>query len=259
LRKMNDVLARTACDFEHDTRRRQDTTKDAENGIAIAQGCWRMLTVIGHLAHPFPECRLQVTRSRKNRRHRETRTRQACEVRDEIRDKLALVFEDMGEQQVENTARPVRVVRVAAPVTEQPNASTKPALALPEPFTNLSGDPEQDYFADSVVEDIVSALSRVGGLIVIARNSSFTYKGRTVDIKQVGRELGGRYALEGSVRKASNRVPITGQLVDAATGLHVWADHFDGALGDIFDLQDRVPASVAGIIEPKLQNVEMER
>jgi TolB-like protein len=123
----------------------------------------------------------------------------------------------------------------------------------------LSGDPEQDYFADGVVEDIISALSRVGWLFVIARNSSFSYKGRTVDIKQVGRELGGRYVLEGSVRKASNRVRITGRLVDAATGLHVWADHFDGTLDDIFDLQDRVPASVAGIIEPKLQNVEMER
>ena len=124
---MNDVLARTACDFEHDTRRRQDSTKDTENGIAIAQGCRRMLTVIGHLAHPFPERRLQATRSRKNRRYRETRTHQACEVRDEIRNKLDLVFEDMGEQQVENTARPIRI---AASVTGQPNASTKPALAL---------------------------------------------------------------------------------------------------------------------------------
>ena len=151
-----------------------------------------------------------------------------------------------------------------APVTGQPNASTKPALALPDkpsiavlPFTNLSGDPEQDYFADGVVEDIISALSSVGWLFVIARNSIHLQR-QDRRHQASRRELGGRYVLEGSVRKASNRVRITGQLVDAATGLHVWADHFDGALDDIFDLQDRVPASVAGIIEPKLQNVEME-
>jgi adenylate cyclase len=187
-------------------------------------------------------------------------------VRDEVRDKLDLAFEDMGEQQVKNIARPVRVFRIAAPAVVQSTASAKPALALPDkpsiavlPFTNLSGDPEQDYFADGIVEDIITALSRVHWLFVIARNSSFTYKGRAVDMKQVGRELGVRYVLEGSVRKASNRVRITGQLVDAVTGAHVWADHFDGALDDIFDLQDRVTASVAGIIEPKLRQAEMER
>jgi TolB-like protein/class 3 adenylate cyclase len=187
-------------------------------------------------------------------------------VRDQVRDKLDLALEDMGEQQVKNIARPVRVFRIVAPSIGQPTPSPKPALALPDkpsiavlPFTNLSGDPEQDYFADGIVEDIISALSRVRWLFVIARNSSFTYKGKAVDVKQVGRELGVRYVLEGSVRKASNRVRIAGQLVDATTGAHVWADRFDGALDDIFDLQDRVTASVAGIIEPKLRHAEMER
>ncbi len=187
-------------------------------------------------------------------------------VRDEVRDKLDLAFEDLGEQQVKNIARPVRVFRVAVPVIAQPTATPKPALALPDkpsiavlPFTNLSGDPEQDYFADGIVEDIITALSRVHWLFVIARNSSFTYKGKAVDVKQVGRELGVRYVLEGSVRKAGNRVRIAGQLVDAVTGTHVWADRFDGALDDIFDLQDRVTASVVGIIEPKLRHAEIER
>jgi TolB-like protein/Tfp pilus assembly protein PilF len=160
----------------------------------------------------------------------------------------------------------VRVFRFTAPSIAQKTTSPKPALALPDkpsiavlPFTNLSGDPEQDYFADGIVEDIITALSRVHWLFVIARNSSFTYKGRAVDVKQVGRELGVRYVLEGSVRKVGNRVRIAGQLIDAASGVHIWADHFDGALDDIFELQDRVTASVVGIIEPKLRHVEMER
>ena len=123
----------------------------------------------------------------------------------------------------------------------------------------MSGDPEQEYFADGMVEDIITALSRFRSLFVIARNSSFTYKGRAVDVKQVGRELGVRYVLEGSVRKAANHVRITAQLVDAATGSHLWADHFDGALEDIFDLQDRVTASVVGAIAPKLEQAEIER
>ena len=123
----------------------------------------------------------------------------------------------------------------------------------------MSGDPEQEYFADGIVEDIITALSRMPWLFVIARNSSFTYKGRAVDVKQVGRELGVRYVLEGSVRKAGNRVRITGQLIDAATGAHIWADRFDGALDDIFDLQDQVTSSVVGAIEPKLRQAEIER
>jgi TolB-like protein len=141
-----------------------------------------------------------------------------------------------------------------------------PALALPDkpsiaalPFQNLSGDPEQEYFADGVVDDIISALSRIGWLFVIARNSSFTYKGRAVDIKQVGRELGVRYVLEGSVRKAANRVRITGQLIDATTGGHLWADRFEGTLGDIFELQDQVTENVVGAIAPRLERAEIER
>jgi TolB-like protein len=127
------------------------------------------------------------------------------------------------------------------------------------PFQNWSGDPEQEYFADGVVEDIITALSRIRWLFVIARNSSFTYKGRAVDVKQVGRELGVRYLLEGSVRKAANRVRITGQLIDAATGAHLWADRFEGSLDDIFELQDRVAERVVGAITPTLERAEMER
>jgi TolB-like protein len=162
---------------------------------------------------------------------------------------------------------------VGPPVTTEENASNpatrkrpEATLALPDrpsiavlPFTNLSGDLEQEYFADGIVEDIITALSRMRWLFVIARNSSFTYKGRAVDVKQVGRELGVRYVLEGSVRKAANRVRITGQLIDAATGAHLWADRFDGALEDIFDLQDEVASSVVRAMAPKLEQAEIER
>jgi TolB-like protein len=127
------------------------------------------------------------------------------------------------------------------------------------PFANMSGDPEQEYFADGMVEEIITALSRIRWLFVIARNSSFTYKGQAVDVKQVGRDLGVRYVLEGSVRKAGGRVRITGQLIDAATGTHLWADRFDGSLEDVFDLQDQVASSVAGVIEPALQAAETAR
>jgi TolB-like protein len=127
------------------------------------------------------------------------------------------------------------------------------------PFQNLSGDPEQEYFADGVVEDIITGLSRIKWLFVIARNSSFIYKGRTVDVRQVGRELGVRYVLEGGVRKAGGRVRITAQLVEAATGVHLWADRFDGALEDIFDLQDQITDKVVAIVEPSLQRSEIER
>lgn len=151
---------------------------------------------------------------------------------------------------------------IADPATEL----TSPALPLPDrpsiavlPFQNFSGDPEQDYFADGVVEDIISALSRKRWLFVIARNSSFTYRGRTVDVKRVGRELGVRYVLEGSVRKSAKLVRLTGQLIDAATGVHLWADRFDGDLEDIFDLQDRMTASVVGAIAPTLEQAEIER
>jgi TolB-like protein/Tfp pilus assembly protein PilF len=151
-------------------------------------------------------------------------------------------------------------------VTDTPAQQPKPALPFPDkpsiailPFTNLSSDPEQEYFADGMVDDIITALSRFKALFVIARNSSFTYKGRAVDVKQVGRELGVRYVLEGSVRKAANRVRITGQLVDTATGGHLWAERFDGGLDDIFDLQDRVTESVVGAIAPAVEKAEIER
>ena len=157
---------------------------------------------------------------------------------------------------------------IVAAAAESPRASgSHPAtLPLPDkpsiavlPFQNMSGDPEQEYFADGMVEEIITALSRIKWLFVIARNSSFAYKGHTVDVKQVGRELGVRYVLEGSVRKAAGRVRITGQLIDATNGAHLWADHFDGSIEDVFDLQDKVAASVAGVIEPALQAAETAR
>jgi TolB-like protein len=187
-------------------------------------------------------------------------------VHDQVRDKLDLVFEDVGERQLKNIARPVHVFRIAVPAIGLPTQSARPALALPDkpsiavlPFTNMSGDPEQDYFADGMVDDIITALSHFKALFVIARNSSFTYKGRAVDVKQVGRELGVRYVLEGCVRKAANRVRITGQLVDTATGAHLWAERFDGGLGDIFALQDQVTESVVGAIAPAVEKAEIER
>jgi adenylate cyclase len=186
-------------------------------------------------------------------------------VYEEVRDKLPYAFEDRGEQQVKNIARPVRAYALAGPRLKTGPAAVKP-LPLPDkpsiavlPFTNMSGDPEQEYFADGVVEDIITALSRVRWFFVIARNSSFTYKGKAVDIRQVGRELGVRYVLEGSIRKAGQRVRITGQLIEAATGHHVWADKFDGDLSDLFELQDQVTEAVAGALEPSIQKAEIAR
>jgi TolB-like protein/class 3 adenylate cyclase len=185
-------------------------------------------------------------------------------VRDHIGDRLDVMFDDLGDQNLKNIARPVRVYRVR-PDREQ-GISASPVLPLPDkpsiavlPFENMSGDPEQEYFVDGMVEDIITALSRIRWLFVIARNSSFSYKGQSPDVKQVGRELGVRYVLEGSVRKAGNRVRITGQLIDAETGAHLWADRFDGSLEDVFDLQGKVALSVAGVIEPALQAAEMRR
>src|SRR5713101_5924060 len=186
-------------------------------------------------------------------------------VHDQVRDRLPFVFEDLGEQQVKNITRPVRVYRVrdAGAAIKSPAA---PALPLPDrpsiavlPFANMSGDPEQEYFADGMVEEITTAIARLSWLFVIARNSAFAYKDKAVDVKQVARELGVRYVLEGSVRKSGNRVRITGQLIDTATSAHIWADRFDGALGDIFELQDQVASSVVGAIEPKLRQSEIER
>ena len=184
-------------------------------------------------------------------------------VHDDARDRLEALFEDGGAQSLKNIARPVQVWRWSP---GPPAPIVSPALALPDkpsiavlPFQNMSGDPEQDYFADGMVEDIITALSRFTSLFVIARNSSFTYKGRAVDIKQVGRELGVRYVLEGSVRKAASRVRITGQLIDSETGAHLWADRFDGSLENVFELQDQVTASVAGAVGARVDEVEIER
>ncbi len=183
-------------------------------------------------------------------------------VHDQVRDKVEFGFEDLGEQPVKNIARPVHVYRIPVVETARPKTPLplpeKPSLAV-LPFQNMTGDIEQDYFVDGIVEEITTAISRLPWLFVIARNSSFTYKGRAVDVKQVARELGVRYVLEGSVRKAQNRVRITGQLIDTANGAHIWADRFDGTLDDIFELQDQVAGSVVGAIEPKLRRFETDR
>jgi len=189
----------------------------------------------------------------------------SARVQEDSAGRLDLAFEDIGEQALKNISRPVRVFRVvAAAASASMRASSsaplpdKPSIAV-LPFANMSGDPEQEYFVDGMVEEIITALSRIRWLFVIARNSSFTYKGQAVDVKQVGRELGVRYVLEGSVRKGGNQLRITGQLIDAATGTYLWADRFDGSLEDIFELQDKVAASVAGVIEPALQAAETAR
>jgi adenylate cyclase len=190
-------------------------------------------------------------------------------VRDRIGERLPYSFEDIGEQSVKSIAHPVHVYRIRlkseakARQTGMLDTEPKPSLCLPDkasiavlPFQNMSGDPEQDYFADGMVEEIITALSRIRWLFVIARNSSFTYKGRAVDVKQVGRELGVCYVLEGSVRKTRDRVRISAQLIDALSGAHLWADRFEGSLEDVFQLQDNVALSVAGVIEPALQAAE---
>jgi adenylate cyclase len=207
-------------------------------------------------------------------------------VRDHVHDRLNLTFEELGLLTLKNISRPVRafVMRareIGQPMdldTMPPETVLRPSAiaadlgsprldpALPDkpsivvlPFHNMSGDPEQEYFADGMVDDITTGLSRIRSLFVIARNSAFTYKGRAVDIRQVGRELGVRYVLEGSVRRAAGKVRIGGQLIDAATGAHLWADRFDGTLEDVFALQDQVTASVVAAIEPNLRTAEIER
>ncbi len=189
----------------------------------------------------------------------------SANVADSVRGRVPFALEDRGERTLKNIDRPMRVFRLAAPQAA-PVRAAEPALTLPDkpslvvlPFQNMSGDAEQDYFVDGLVEDITTALSCIRSFFVIARNSAFTYKGRAVDVRQVGRELGVRYVLEGSVRKAGGRIRITGQLVDATNGAHLWADRFDGALDDVFDLQDRVVESVAGAVEPQLIRAEIAR
>ena len=202
------------------------------------------------------------------------------DVHNAVAGRLKATFDDLGSLALKNIERSIQAFGVRwdpadwkePTVSEaQPSGSASSQmvdvpLALPDkpsiavlPFQNMSGDPEQEYFADGVVEDIITALSRFKSLFVIARNSSFTYKGKTVDIKQVGQELGVRYVLEGSVRKAASKVRITGQLIDAQTGAHLWADRFDGPLEQIFEVQDQVAASVVGAIVPTLDRAEIER
>jgi adenylate cyclase len=187
-------------------------------------------------------------------------------ARDQVRDKLDVTIEDMGEHSLKNIARLVHVYRLGASLLGSEATEKRPALALPDkpsiavlPFQNMSGYPEQEYFADGVVEEITAALSRVKSFFVIARNTSFTYKGKPVDVRQVGRELGVRYVLEGSVREAVGRVRIAAQLVDAATGNHIWSDRYNGSIGDIFDLQDRITESVVGTIQPSILLAEINR
>ncbi|HZY53694.1 MAG TPA: adenylate/guanylate cyclase domain-containing protein [Reyranella sp.] len=184
-------------------------------------------------------------------------------VYEQVRDKFDLAFEDRGEVALRNLTRPVRLFSVGG--AKRTAAATASALALPDkpsiavlPFQNMSGDPDQEYFADGVVEEITTVLGRLKSLFVIARNSSFTYKGKAVDVKQVGRELGVRYVLEGSVRRSGNRVRITVQLLDAGSGSHLWTDRFDGTLDDIFELHDQIATNVAGAVEPTLREAEID-
>lgn len=186
-------------------------------------------------------------------------------VRDEVLGKVDGAFRDLGEHALKNISRPVRVYRLDADGADG-TAPAETRLAVPEkpsvavlPFQNMSGDPEQEYFADGIVEDIITELSRFGWLFVIARNSSFAYKGAGLDVRRIGREVGVRYVLEGSVRRAGSRLRISAQLIEAASGAHLWADRFDGEVGDVFELQDRVTACVVSAIAPKVEQAEMAR
>jgi adenylate cyclase len=188
-------------------------------------------------------------------------------VHEDVRDRLDTVFDNGGVQTLKNIARPVQVWRWSAGTSVPSRPVSAPtALPLPDkpsiavlPFQNMSGDPEQEYFADGMAEDIITALSRFKSLFVIARNSSFAYKGKSPDMRQVGRELGLRYVLEGSVRKAGNRLRITAQLIDATSGVHAWADRFEGSLEDAFALQDEVTVKAVAAIAPRVQRAEIER
>ncbi len=197
----------------------------------------------------------------------------SARVQEDVEGRLDVTFADQGEQQLKNITRPVRVYRVlldgvvdGATAAADATPATPMRLALPDkasiavlPFQNMSADPEQEFFADGVAEDIIASLARYQYFLVIARNSTFTYKGRAVDVKQVGRELGVRYVLEGSVRRAGQRIRITAQLIDAETANHIWADRFEGGVEDLFELQDQVTASVVGAMEPELRRAETKR
>jgi adenylate cyclase len=190
----------------------------------------------------------------------------------QVRSRLDLAITDLGETALKNIAEPLRIysLQVGLAAQSQPMVPTpaapSPQRTMPDrpsiavlPFENMSGDAEQEYFADGVAEEIITSLSQLRWLFVIARNSSFAYKGRAVDVKQVGKELGVRYIVEGSLRKASNRVRIAAQLIDSSTGMHLWAQRFDGTLDDIFDLQDQVTSSIVGAVAPQLEQAEIER
>src|SRR6516164_3069521 len=186
----------------------------------------------------------------------------------QVRDRLDLAFDDLGEQPVKNIARPVRTYRIALGASSRAALPAGAPLPLPNkpslavlPFQNMTGDTEQEYFVDGMVEEITTAIARLPRLFVIARNSSFTYKGKSVDVRRVARDLGVRYVLEGSVRKAGNRVRITGQLIDAGTGNHIWAERYDRKIADIFAVQDEIAQNVAASIEPRLyaaENIRIE-
>jgi TolB-like protein/cytochrome c-type biogenesis protein CcmH/NrfG len=183
------------------------------------------------------------------------------DVYNQVRNRIEATYEDLGDQKVKNVATPVRVYAVrsdgfaAPPTSEVPATSDKPSIAV-LPFNNLSGDPEQEYFADGITEDIITALSKLRWFLVIARNSTFVYKGMAVDVKQVGRELGVDYVVEGSVQKAGNRIRISAQLIDGTTGNNLWAEKYDRELADIFDVQDEITQTVVATIEPKLVAAE---
>jgi adenylate cyclase len=187
-------------------------------------------------------------------------------VYEDVSGKMQLAFVDLGEQQLKNIAQPVRVYRISGEPLAAARATAKRTFALPDkpsiavlPFVNFGNDPDQEYFADGLVEDITTCLSHFRRLFVIARNSAFTFRGRTVDVRQVSRELGVRYVLEGSVRRTATRVRIAAQLIDAETRGHIWASKYDGILADIFDLQDRIAESIVGAIEPRLMQEEIDR
>jgi len=186
----------------------------------------------------------------------------SARVLEDVENKLDLEFIDTGVQSLKNIAKPMRVYDVAietqATAHVAPELPDKPSLAV-LPFDNMSSDPEQEYFADGLSEDLITALSYVPWIFVIARNSSFTYKGLTADVRKIGAELGVRYVLEGSVRRAGGRVRVTGQLIDTETGNHIWADRYDGVLDDIFELQDKITGAVVGAIAPKIESAEIER
>jgi TolB-like protein/Tfp pilus assembly protein PilF len=188
---------------------------------------------------------------------------------EQVRDRVKESFVDLGEKALKNIARPVRAYAMAwdrAAKSETDASATPPRLALPDkpsiavlPFQNMSGDPEQDYFADGMVEDIITGLSHIKWLFVIARNSSFVYKGKAIDVRQAGRELGVRYILEGGVRRSGARLRVTAQLVEAETGAHLWAEKFDGEIKDVFELQDQITERVVGVVEPSVRKSEIER